>query len=190
MRQLTSTELKRLHRERRRSTQGDLALILHRVLSPLNVGSICRSAAALRATRVWCCAGTPAAGNAPTQRTGRGSSKYLDAKLVEDTADAVAEAKRLGYLVVALELADTSLPLHEVDLPATVCFLVGNEDQGLSPAVLAQADAAAYVPLLGRIGSLNVAASVSIALYEARRQQWSRTNAPTPGSTGGGERSS
>jgi tRNA (guanosine-2'-O-)-methyltransferase len=177
VRQLSSTELKRLHRERRRGTNGEVALILHRVLSPLNVGSICRSAAAFKADRLWCCAGTPPAGSAPTEKTGLGSAKYLDASVVPDTADAVAEAKRSGYLVVALELADTSVPLHEVELPAKVCFLVGNEDQWLPAAVLEHADAIAYVPLLGRIGSLNVAASVSIALYEARRREWSRSAA-------------
>lgn len=173
MKQLSSTELKRLHRNRRRQTVGEVALILHRVQSPLNVGSIVRSAAAFRVGRVWCCAGTPDAAGSATQKTGLGSAKYLDVELVEDTAAAVAAARRDGFRVVALELADTSLPIDEIELTEKVCFLVGNEDQGLPGPVLALADASAYVPLLGRIGSLNVASSVSIALYEARARGYS-----------------
>ena len=46
-------------------------------------------------------------------------------------------------------------------------------DHGCSPALLAVADSVAYIPLIGRVGSLNVAAAAAIALAEARRREWS-----------------
>ena len=46
-------------------------------------------------------------------------------------------------------------------------------------ATLAACDDVAFLPLLGRVGSLNVATAASIALYEARRQSWAA--APPPG---------
>jgi len=39
------------------------------------------------------------------------------------------------------------------------------------------AEVLAFIPQLGRIGSLNVATAASIAGYEARRQGW---DAPAP----------
>ena len=36
-------------------------------------------------------------------------------------------------------------------------------------------DEVAFVPLLGKVGSLNVATAASIALYELRRREWSGT---------------
>jgi tRNA (guanosine-2'-O-)-methyltransferase len=34
------------------------------------------------------------------------------------------------------------------------------------------ADAVAYIPLTGRVGSLNVAVAAAIAMAEARRRDW------------------
>jgi tRNA (guanosine-2'-O-)-methyltransferase len=33
-------------------------------------------------------------------------------------------------------------------------------------------DVLAYLPLVGKVGSLNVATATGIALYEVRRQEW------------------
>jgi tRNA (guanosine-2'-O-)-methyltransferase len=49
---------------------------------------------------------------------------------------------------------------------------IGNEDHGLSPAALAACDSVAFIPMMGRVGSLNVATAAAIALYEFRRQGW------------------
>jgi tRNA (guanosine-2'-O-)-methyltransferase len=53
-----------------------------------------------------------------------------------------------------------------------VCLAVGNEDHGCTAALLAVADAVAYIPQPGRVGSLNVAVAAAIAMAEARRRDW------------------
>jgi tRNA (guanosine-2'-O-)-methyltransferase len=75
-----------------------------------------------------------------------------------------------------VELADVARPMHEVDLGAAVCLVVGHEDRGLTPSTIAACDVIAYLPLAGRVGSLNVATATAVALYEARRQEWTRTH--------------
>ena len=52
-RQLDSTGLKRLHRTWRRRTSGRVALLLDRLQSPFNVGSILRTAAAYSVDHLW-----------------------------------------------------------------------------------------------------------------------------------------
>ena len=42
----------------------------------------------------------------------------------------------------------------------------------MRPATLDACDAVAYLPLLGKVGSLNVATAAAIACYEVRRQAW------------------
>jgi tRNA (guanosine-2'-O-)-methyltransferase len=172
VKQLDGTGMKRLHRDWRRRTEGRLALVLDDVQGPFNVGAIVRTAAALRVDDVWLAARTPEPGDAKVAKTALGTDRYLTFHRVEDGPAAAAAARTAGYQVVALELADEATPLHELALGADTCVVVGHEDRGCSPATLAACDAVAYLPLLGRVGSLNVATAASIALYELRRRSW------------------
>jgi tRNA (guanosine-2'-O-)-methyltransferase len=171
-RNLGSTDLKRLHREWRRKAEGRVALLLDSVATPVNVGSILRTAAALRIEEVWLCGQTPDPTLPAVGKTALGSERYLTFHRVEAPLEAVAQAKAAGYRVVGIELADEARALHEVDLGTDVCLALGHEDRGLTSAVLDGADEVAFIPQLGKIGSLNVATAASIAMYEARRQGW------------------
>jgi tRNA (guanosine-2'-O-)-methyltransferase len=53
-----------------------------------------------------------------------------------------------------------------------VCLAVGHEDHGLSRAGLEACDHVAFLPMLGRVGSLNVATATALAIYEIRRRSW------------------
>ncbi len=172
MKQLDGTGLKRLHRQWRKGVDARLALVLDQVSSPFNVGSIVRSAAAYRVDDVWLCGDTPDLDAAKVRKTALGCDRYLRWHRVDDAADAIDAARTAGYRVVALELADRAEPLHEIDLSGDVCLVVGNEDRGLAPDVLGVCDEVAFLPQLGRIGSLNVSVATAIACYEARRHHW------------------
>ena len=50
--------------------------------------------------------------------------------------------------------------------------MIGHEDRGVTPATLAASDQVAFIPQLGKVGSLNVAAATAIAIYETRRRSW------------------
>jgi tRNA (guanosine-2'-O-)-methyltransferase len=50
--------------------------------------------------------------------------------------------------------------------------VIGHEDHGVGKAALAACDGAVYLPMLGKVGSLNVATATAIALYEVRRSSW------------------
>ena len=171
-RQLGSTDLKRLHREWRRKTDGRVALLLDNVQTPFNVGSILRTAAAMRVDHLWLTGATALPTHDRTRKTAMGAERYLTWTELEDTAAAIKAAKADGYHVVGIELADGAVPLQEAELSESVCLVLGHEDRGVHATVLAAADGVAFIPQLGRIGSLNVATAAGIALYEARRRSW------------------
>ena len=171
MNQLDSTELKRLHRQWRRRGHPRLALVLDRVQNPLNLGAIVRTASAQRVEHLYLI--ETASPDAPkAAKMAMGTERYLGWTAFDDAASAVAAARDDGYRVVAVELASEASPLHELDLTGPVALTLGNERHGLSAAVLQSCDARGFIPQLGRVGSLNVAAAAAIAVYEARRQQW------------------
>lgn len=171
-RQLDSTGLKRLHRGWRRQSGGRVALLLDRLQSPFNVGSILRTAAAYSVDHLWLVEGTVSPGDAKVAKTALGSGRFV-AWTWADTFEKAADAARAdGYRVVGLELAEDAVPMPSLDIGTATCLAIGHEDRGLSPASLAACDALAFIPQLGRIGSLNVATATAIALYDVRRREW------------------
>jgi tRNA (guanosine-2'-O-)-methyltransferase len=101
-----------------------------------------------------------------------GTDRYLDVIEGLTSAEAAASAVADGFQLVGIELADGAVPLFEAVLAPDVCIAVGHEDHGLSAAVLAACDVLAYLPLVGKVGSLNVATAAGIALAEVRRREW------------------
>jgi tRNA (guanosine-2'-O-)-methyltransferase len=171
-RQLDGTGLKRLHRQWRGRTAGRLALILDGLGTPTNVGSIARSAAAYRVDKVWLAGPTPPFDSAGAQRTALGTDRYVDHVAVDTTAAAIAAARADGYRIVGIELAEGAVPLHELRVEGDVCLVIGHEDHGIGKAALEACDDVAFLPQLGKVGSLNVAVAASVAVYEVRRRAW------------------
>jgi tRNA (guanosine-2'-O-)-methyltransferase len=172
-RNLGSTDLKRLNRSWRRRTTGRLALLLDGVQNPYNLGAISRSAAALGVAQLWLVGGDASLRNPKVQKTALGTDRYLDWRVSETLAAALAEVGAAGYRLVGVEIDASARPLFEMDLRGDVCLVVGHEERGLSAGAAAACGASVgYVPLVGKVGSLNVAQAVSVALYEVRRQDW------------------
>jgi tRNA (guanosine-2'-O-)-methyltransferase len=171
-RQLRPTDVKRLNRDWRRRTEGRLALLLDSVAQPFNVGSIVRTAAAFGAECIWLCGNTPDLDLPSVGKTALGTDRFLAAYREPAPAAAVKAAAEDGFRVVALELASGALPLFEAPLDGDICLAIGNEDHGCSPALLAAVSAVAYIPQVGRVGSLNVAIAAAIAVSEVRRREW------------------
>lgn len=172
MGQLDGTGMKRLHREWRRRTEGRLALVLDNVANPFNVGSIVRTAAAERVDHVYLGGGTLPSHD-KVNKTALGTARYLTWTEFVSGVPAVEAARADGYQIVAIELTDTAQPLHDVSMETDVALVIGHEDRGCTPATLAACDAVGFIPQLGKVGSLNVAAATAIAIYEARRRSWS-----------------
>jgi tRNA (guanosine-2'-O-)-methyltransferase len=172
VKQLRPTDLKRLHREWNRRSTGRVALLLEGVQSPYNVGSIVRTAAAYRVEHLYLAGPTTSPAAARVAKVALGTERYLSWTTFDRAADAADAARDDGYHVIGLELADDAVPLHQLHAGPDVCLAVGNEDHGLSAAALAACDAVAFLPMLGRVGSLNVATAAAIAVYELRRKGW------------------
>lgn len=166
------TELKRLHRDWRHRTERRLAVILDGVMTPVNVGSITRLAAAYGVERMWLAGATASVHHPGAGKTAMGTHRFVDVIEGMTAAEALADARQQGFQLVGIELAEGAVPLFEAPLGRDVCVVVGHEDHGLSAATLGGCDLLAYLPLVGKVGSLNVATAAGIALAEVRRREW------------------
>jgi tRNA (guanosine-2'-O-)-methyltransferase len=171
-RPLGPTDVKRLNRSWRQRTQSRVGLLLDSVSQPFNVGSIIRTAAAFGVEQIWLCGDTAPPDHPQARRTALGTSRLVTFEREPGAGPAAAAAAAAGLTVIAIELVQDAVPLHEAPLGGDVCLALGHEDRGCSAALLAAADVIAYIPQPGRVGSLNVAAAAAIALAETRRREW------------------
>jgi 23S rRNA (guanosine2251-2'-O)-methyltransferase len=60
-----------------------------------------------------------------------------------------------------------------VKMKGPLAIILGSEESGISPGLLRKADELARIPVLGKIGSLNVSVAAALMVYEALRQRGS-----------------
>jgi tRNA (guanosine-2'-O-)-methyltransferase len=173
-RQLRATDVKRLNRTWRRRTEDRLALLVESVTQPFNIGSIMRSAAAFGVEQLWLAGNATPPTHPNARKTALGTERLVAWEPAVPVTEAVRAAREAGFRIVAVELTGDAMPLHDAPLDGDVCLAVGGEDHGCSPALLDAVDAVAYIPQIGRVGSLNVAIATAVAIAEVRRREWAR----------------
>jgi tRNA G18 (ribose-2'-O)-methylase SpoU len=154
------------------------------IRSLLNVGSIFRLCDAARVERLYLCGITgypPTANDArppwAAERAGRLIAKtalhtvsYVPWEHNSSGSDVVADLKRRGVQIVALERTTASVDFRQVDYRFPVAVILGHERQGVGTTALDLADVIAEIPMWGEGRSLNVAVAFGIGIYEILRR--------------------
>jgi tRNA (guanosine-2'-O-)-methyltransferase len=86
----------------------------------------------------------------------------------DNTRACMDDLRSKGYRIVATSLDPASVPLQELPLEEKTSLWFGTEEEGLSQAVLEEADAHVHIPMLGFTQSFNISVSAAICLYEIR----------------------
>lgn len=146
--------------------QLETCIMLEDLQDPGNLGSILRSAAAAGVQHVLLSGKSVHAWSPRVLRAGMGSHFLLQ---VYERADLVAAADAFTGTVIATRTTGAR-SLFETDLSGTVALLFGNEGGGLSEELRKKAHTEIAIPMPGKTESLNVAAAVSVCLFERVRQ--------------------
>jgi tRNA G18 (ribose-2'-O)-methylase SpoU len=101
--------------------------------------------------------------NSKVVKTSLGAEKSVGLKQFDSTADAIAEAKKKRYTVIAAEVTKKSMPLasfsHD-NKPIAVIF--GNEVDGVLDSTLKLVDEVVHIPMQGIKESVNVGQTSAI----------------------------
>ncbi|MDA0875245.1 MAG: TrmH family RNA methyltransferase [Bacteroidetes bacterium] len=156
-----------------------VVLILDNIRSAHNVGSIVRTADALRLHEVVCCGFTPAADHRSVFKTSLGAEATVPWRHANRAVDVVKDLKASGYHVAALELTDAPRTADDVSLAAfPLALIAGNEVDGVSDALMGMCDSSMEIPQYGAKQSLNVAVAVGIAAHDLVRRYRILTHQP------------
>jgi RNA methyltransferase, TrmH family len=141
-------------------------LVLDAIQDPGNVGTILRTAGALKATATFSLPGTVDLWNAKVVRSGMGA--HFHHPCLSGTWDDLDAFRRDRS--ISLWAADAGgESIEGLGRPARIALVVGNEGSGLSSAARQRADRIVALPIADSTESLNVAVATGILLYELRR---------------------
>jgi len=138
-------------------------VLLDRIRSPFNVGSIFRTSDSFAVDEILL---TPMCADVHHPRTKRSSAGCLDSVPYQVLEEEKILSLIEGRNVFALELGGVSVDTF--DFPEDGVMVVGSEELGVSPTLLERARESAgivSIPLSGTKGSLNVSTAFSIAMY-------------------------
>jgi RNA methyltransferase, TrmH family len=154
-----------------------LVVVLESLQDPGNLGTILRSAEAFGADGVICLPGTVNAWNPKAVRASAGSIFRLPI-LAVSAQDCFARLLESGVKIWTTTVK-AAQPANLVDLTGPVALLIGNEGNGVSDHLAAQAAGRLTIPCPGPVESLNASVAASVLLYEASRQRFERSGGPT-----------
>lgn len=109
-----------------------------------------------------------------SRRTSQGAEKWLDVQVWETPAACARRLRERGYRVVVTHLDDAAVPLGTLDFTEPKAIVFGNERDGASEALLAEADATCIVPMSGFTQSFNISVAAAVVLYHAREDRLRR----------------
>lgn len=144
---------------------GRPILLVDGVQDPGNLGTIIRTADAASWGAVYLGIGTVDPYNEKVLRASQGSIWHLP--LIHcDLNILVGQLKdQEEYSLVATALHQEAVAYRDYQPKGPLALIVGNEGQGVSQALIDQADQAIYIPMPGQAESLNVAVATGILVF-------------------------
>lgn len=147
-----------------------LVLMLDGVTDTRNFGAISRTAECAAVDAIVIPEKGSASVTPEAVKTSAGALFYIPVCREHSIVEAVKYLKANGYKIIgASEKGARNYTASDYSVP--VAIVMGAEDTGISEDVMRQCDELAAIPILGKIGSLNVSVAAGVMLYEAVRQR-------------------
>lgn len=170
MRKLTVEDLNRIDVDTfKQAPKVPLVMVLDNIRSVHNVGSVLRTADAMRIEAVYMCGITATPPSAEMHKTALGAEDSVTWRYYNDTLQAVSELKAAGYVVLAVEQVEGSLKLGAFKFAPSkrYALVMGNEVKGVRQDVVDVCDQALEIPQYGTKHSMNVSVTAGIVMWEA-----------------------
>ena len=144
-------------------------LYLDGVQNPHNLGALLRTAAHFGAVAILGASNDLPDVSAATARVAEGGAEHVAVVGLRYPEKTLPALKELGYTILATSSHQGRSVFQEKLTPKTI-FVLGGEQKGISPDLLAEADRCLLIPGTGQVESLNVSVAGAVLLSELYRQ--------------------
>lgn len=149
--------------------ENGIILLLDAIQDPGNLGTIIRTADAAGVDGIILGKGTVDLYNAKVIRSTMGSLFHVPI-IHGDLLPIIEQMQQHSYTFLAASL-DGAVPYDHHVYDGPIGIVIGNEANGVSPAVLEACQTKVKIPIYGQAESLNAGIATGILIYEAVRQR-------------------
>ncbi|APY12608.1 RNA methyltransferase [Seonamhaeicola sp. S2-3] len=148
-----------------------ITLISDNVTNAPNIGSLFRISDAFGVEKLILCGNHIPFGRKMT-KTSRATEKSVNFEIHESALKVIQDLKSKNYQIIALEITETSTPIHTFKFSKEnpIVVVIGDENFGVSEAILKLSDTTIHIDMYGKNSSMNVVQATNIALYEITKQ--------------------
>ena len=147
-----------------------LFVILDGITDVRNIGAIARSAVCCGAQAIIIPDKGVGALNEEAMKSSAGALEKINICRVNSLMKAVDTLHLNGIKVFATEMTASKM-LYELDYTEPCCIVMGNEENGVFPALMKICDEKIKIPMAGNFESFNVSVATGIVLYEAMKSR-------------------
>jgi 23S rRNA (guanosine2251-2'-O)-methyltransferase len=152
------------------SGKQPMLIILDRITDVRNMGAIARSAECAAADALVIPSRGSAQINADAIKTSAGALNLLPVHRSPNLKNTLRYLRDSGVKLVAVT-EHGSTNYATTDLTGPIAFILGSEEDGISPEYLKLCDERIKIPLPGTISSLNVSVAAGVIIFETLRQR-------------------
>lgn len=146
-----------------------LVLMMDQIFDPQNFGALIRCAECFGAEGVAWSKNRGSDMTPVAAKASSGASELIPLIRISNLANAVDQFKEAGYEIVAALLDSNSESAYTFEFSPKTVLIVGSEGEGIQPLLRKKADRSIYLPMEGKIASLNVAQATAAILALFRR---------------------
>jgi len=150
--------------------EAPLIVVCDELSDPHNLGAVIRTAECAGAHGVVIPKRRSAGLTATVAKTSAGAVAHLPVARVPNLPALLRDLKQKGLWVFGTA-ADGDTPLYKADLKGPAVIVIGSEGEGMGRLVGETCDFKVYIPMKGKMSSLNAGTAAAILLYEAVRQR-------------------
>lgn len=160
--------------EFREAEKSPVIVILENIRSAYNVGSVFRTSDAFLVEAIFIIGYSAKPPHKEIKKTALGAEETVSWKHFARSAEAIEEARSLGYRILAVEQAAGSTALQHLHASEgeKIAVVFGNEVTGVEQATIGICDGCLEIPQLGMKHSLNIATAAGVVLWELVRPRF------------------
>ena len=150
--------------------ENRLVLMLDSINDPQNFGTLLRAAECFGVDAVVWSKNRGVDLTPVVSKASVGASELMPMLRVSNLVDTIKKFQEAGFWVVTAEVGEETQSLHSFEFPEKTLLVMGSEGKGVQPLISKNADFKIFIPMMGKIDSLNVSQATSVILSHWRKR--------------------